>query len=436
MPMSEQSSLAVRWNKLALSAIKYTNTSPPLAARVLAMLHTAMYDAWSVYDKQAISTTTARYIKRHHDCGEDDVPKAISYAAYRVLAHCFWIVLPGEHRNMFRQLMEEYNYDADDCSYDTSSPQGIGNLVAKLVSEYRHGDGANQGGLFYYAAPWFDFTGYQSRNPSLPAPVKDVNYWQPLTGSDGKPQTFLAAHWPLVKPFALQYAWQFRPGPPYNTKDTPREFRKQAEEIYDLSQRLTGEQKAIAEYWADGPGMVTPPGHWCEIAQYVAGRNDYAEADCIKLFFALGNALLDASVACWDCKRKYEAVRPVTAIRTLLRRTDWNTFIPTPPFPEHVSGHSTFSRAASVILKNFTGSDEFGAAGVFEKGVSQAEPGKPEEDIQLPVWETFTAAAQQAGLSRLYGGIHFRKGNEDGLQLGEQVGNQVWEKALFYFNDK
>lgn len=436
--MPEHSPLTVRWNKLALIAIKYSKTSPPLAARILAMVHTAMYDSWSVYDKQAISTTTARFIKSYHECKEEDMPKAISYAAFRVLTHCFWSVLPIEHRNIFRELMDECKYDPDDCSIDIKSPQGIGNLIARLVIDYRRGDESNPDGILYYVSPWSDFTGYLPKNPPFPSPVRDVNHWQPLISNDGKPQNFLLSHWALVKPFALTYASQFRPEAPFNTNENQIEFRRQAEEVFSISQLLTPEQKAIAEYWADGPGTITPPGHWCEIAQYISDTScrDYSEANCIKLFFALSNALLDASIACWDCKRKFDSVRPITAIRTLLRRSDWNSYIPTPPFAEFVSGHSTFSRAASIILKNFTGSDEFGAAGVFEKGSSQIEPGKPEEDIQLSIWETFTAAAQEAGMSRILGGIHFKRGNEDGLKLGEQVGNCVWDKALFYFNDK
>lgn len=433
-----RSPLTVQWNKLALSAIKYCKTSTPLAARMLAMLHTAMYDAWSVYNKEAVSTTTATLIKRYKDCGDDDMPKAVSYAAFNVLTHGFWLALPKAHRNMFREWMMENNYDPDDGSYDLTSPQGIGNLLAKLVTEGRRGDGASQDGILFYTSPWADYTGYQSKNPPAPAPVQDVNHWQPLKGKDGMPQRFLTSHWALVRPFALTHAWQFRPEPPFNTRENNGDFRRQAEEIFSIVKQLTPMQKAIAEYWADGPGTVTTAGHWCEIAQYISDTNcrDYSEENCIKLFFALSNALLDASVACWDCKRKYDAVRPLTVIRSLLRRGDWNTYLPTPPYPGHVSAHSTLSRAASVILKNFTGSDEFGAQGVLEKGCSLIEPGKPDEDIQLPVWASFTDAAEQAGMSRLYGGVQFRRGNDEGLQLGEKVGNTVWEKALFYFNDK
>lgn len=436
--MPERSPLTVRWNKLVLQAIRHTRTSPPLAARCLAMVHTAMYDAWSVYEQKAISTTTARYIKRHDNCGEDDMPKAVSYAAFTVCTHLFWLALPPERRNMFRKLMEELEYDPGDRSADTVSPQGIGNLVARLLIDCRSGDGANEQGLFHHAAPLSDYTGYLPKNLPVPAPAKSISHWQPQTGSDGKPQTFLLPHWPLVKPFALRHAAEFRAPAPYNSKDNPVEFRKQAEEIYNISQALTPMQKAIAEYWADGAGTVTPPGHWCEIAQYLADTHckDYSEAESIRLFFALSNALLDASIACWDSKRKWDAVRPVTVIRELLRKRDWNPYIPTPPFAEHTSGHSTFSRASAVILRNFTGSDEFGAAGVVEKGSSLIEPGKPPEDIQLAPWKTFTAAAEEAGLSRIYGGIHFRKANEEGQKMGEQVGARVWEKVQFYFNDK
>jgi hypothetical protein len=156
----------------------------------------------------------------------------------------------------------------------------------------------------------------------------------------------------------------------------------------------------------------------------------------VKLFFTLTNALLDASIAAWDAKRRYDSVRPVTVIREIMHKKNWNSYIPTPPFPEHVSGHSTFSRASATILRNFTGSDEFGAAGVLEKGASIIEPGKPSADIQLPVWKTFSDAATEAGLSRMYGGIHFPRGNEEGQQLGGAIGEYVWKKAKFYFNDK
>jgi hypothetical protein len=453
MAYNSKQPIAIQWNQLTLDAIKCSQTSPPLAARALSMVHTAMYDAWSVYHACPISTNTALYMKVPDDqYDKEKVRKSFSYAAYRVLMELFWLVLPAENKDMFRDFMCELGYDPDDTSLLYNTPAGIGNLAARMVIECRNGDGSNPHGTLAMPS-WSDYTGYQPVN--TPDHINDISKWQPqkkeISPGVFKIQSFLVPHWGLVKPFALHYNWQFRPDPP--CKESEKEFREQAQEILDISACLTDEQKMIAEYWADGPGTFTPPGHWCEIAQYVL-RNETKNSTCIKLFFAISNALLDASIACWECKHYYDSARPVYVIRYLFENEDvqawagpckgtrtikgrqWQSYIDTPPFPEHVSGHSTFSRAAAVILKNFTGSDSFGGCYKVKKGCSRLEPGCniPGSDVSLD-WPTFSAAADQAGMSRLYGGIHFRKANELGLKLGNYIGTQAWEKALFYFND-
>lgn len=457
MPEPKSKPLALQWNLLTLEAIKITNTSPPLAARALAMVHTAMYDAWSVYNKCAFSTTTSRYIKRYgENCGENEVEKTFSYAAYRVLTDLFWLALPAENRNMFRNLMIQCDYNPDDCSMDITTASGIGNLIARLILDYRHGDESNQQGILFHFAPWSDFTGYQPVNPPEPLPVKDINHWQPLL-VNGKVQHFLVPHWPLVKPFALQFAKQFRPEPPFNTKDSPNDFKKQVQEIISISENLNDKEKSIAEYWEDGPYSYTPPGHWCEITQFVCEKQKYGNRDCIKLFFALANAFLDVSIACWECKRRYDSVRPITAVHELYRGRiikawggpfkgtvemdgkDWRPYqradFVTPPFPEYVSGHSAFSKAAAYIINAYTKRESFDGCFLVKKGSSLIEPGKtPSMDIMLE-WPTLTSAAEEAGMSGLYGGIHFKRANELGQKLGAAVGKCVWEKTLVYFND-
>lgn len=447
--------IAIQWNEAALLSIESCSTSPPLAARALAMLHTAMYDAWSVYEKCAISTTTAMYIKRHTSCTEDDIIKSICYAAYRVLTDLFWLALEPSKRNNFRDIMIQCKYDPDDCSLDLSKAQGIGNLVARLIIEYHRGDGSNQQGLLFHFAPWEDYTGYKPQNDPAPAPVTDINKWQPLT-VNGKIQKSLLPHWSLVKPFALSSSRQFRPVRPFNNNDNPTEFKNQSYELIQISERLTDAQKVVAEYWSDGPGTATPPGHWCKITKYVIETKSYDLEHAIKLFFAVCNALHDAAVACWECKRRHDAVRPITAIHELYRGkkikawggpgkgtvemdgADWipyqlSNFI-TPPFAEYVSGHSTFSMAAATVLCSFTGSDNFQANYIVKKGSSLIEPNiTPAFDIKID-WPTFSSAAAQAGESRLFGGIHFRRANDMGQQLGSSVGKCVWEKAVFYFH--
>jgi len=174
--------------------------------------------------------------------------------------------------------------------------------------------------------------------------------------------------------------------------------------------------------------------------------------DDVKLFFALNNAELDASIAAWDCKTAYDYVRPISAIRFLFagqtiqawggpglgtRAIDgatWRPYIPTPAFAEYTSGHSTFSAAAAEILRQFTRSDHFGASVTITRGSSFVEPGvAPVHDVVLS-WETFRDAADEAGISRRYGGIHFQDGDLEARRGGRLIGRQVWQKARKHFN--
>jgi hypothetical protein len=161
---------------------------------------------------------------------------------------------------------------------------------------------------------------------------------------------------------------------------------------------------------------------------------------------------LDASIAVWDAKRHYDYVRPVTAIRFLLGGQParawagpyqgtqlipgdtWQPYIATPPFAEYVSGHSTFSAVGAEVLRLFTGSDGLSAAVTVAAGSSPIEPGLvPQLDVVLS-WRTFSEAADEAGISRRLGGIHFEEGDLAGRALGRRIGARVWEKAQAYFN--
>jgi PAP2 superfamily len=219
---------------------------------------------------------------------------------------------------------------------------------------------------------------------------------------------------------------------------------------------LTDREKAIAEYWADGPASETPPGHWCLMAQYISRRDVHNLDADVKMFFGLTNGLMDASISVWDCKRAYDYVRPITAIHFLFKGQrvyawggpnkgrqwiygeNWRPYqidtFPTPPFAEYVSGHSTFSSTSAEILRLFTGSDAFGAGATIAAGSSAFEPGvTPAADVNLK-WATFTAAAEEAGISRLYGGIHFADANVEGQKMGRKIAAKVWAKAQRYID--
>ncbi|MGH9838216.1 MAG: vanadium-dependent haloperoxidase [Blastocatellia bacterium] len=451
-PAFAEDNVALQWDQTALQAVRNTRMGPPMVARALAITHTSMYDAWAAYDPVAVGTRLGGTLRRpteEHTLANKQ--KAVSYAAYRALLDLF----PASQHEMFARLMTGLGYDPNDNSTDTATPAGIGAVAAAAVIAYRHRDGANQLGDLHPGA-YSDYTGYRPVND--PEYINDPNRWQPLRLPNGQVQSFLAPHWGLVLPFAMTSASQFRPDRApafFEHRAFGWPYLRQALEVLYVSANLGDREKMISEYWADGPATETPPGHWCLLAQFVSRRDRHGLDDDVKMFFALTNGLLDAGIAVWECKRVYDYVRPVTAIRYLFKGQrvkawagpfrgaqyvfgeDWQPYQPasfiTPPFGEYVSGHSAFSTASAEVLKSFTGSDDFGASVTLPAGSSRIEPGlTPVADITLN-WATFSEAAEEASLSRLYGGIHFSDGNVQGRIMGRKIGAAVWKKAQAYF---
>jgi membrane-associated phospholipid phosphatase len=262
-----------------------------------------------------------------------------------------------------------------------------------------------------------------------------------------------------VKPFALTSATQFddhpevAPGPNY--LQSKKKLNADLAEVVEHSADLDPRRKLIVEYWADGPESELPPGHWSLFAQFVSARDKYGIDQDVKLFFAMQNASFDAGILAWHQKRKHVGVRPITAIRyfydgrrikawggpgqpvQLIDGGKWTPYNPgsnlTPAFPGYVSGHSTFSAASAVVLRAFTGSDRFGFETTIPANFGRVEPGVPAVPTVVR-YSTFTAAVDEAGLSRLYGGIHFADDNTVGQVLGTLAGQQAWAKAQFLFD--
>jgi hypothetical protein len=454
-------SLVSRWNDMALSGVRDAKLGAPMVSRALAIMHTCMYDAWTAYDERALGTQLRGALRRpFSERTPTNKEKAISYAAFRALED----VLPVDTDSVYIPLMKQLGYDPNDHSTDIETPAGIGNVACAAVLEFRHRDKANQLGDLAQG-PYSDWSGFAAVNTPGTIPARaaavDANHWQPLTYVDSNGnlvlQRFVGAQWCYVTPFALSKGEEFRealgPGP---AKYGSAEYQQQAEEMIALSAGLTDRQKMISEYWADGPNSEQPPGHWLRIALFVSARDHHTLDDDVKMFFALTNAMLDAGIAAWDTKRAYDSVRPVTAISLLFRGkrirawggpdkgtiemdgSQWIPYqpatFPTPPFPDYVSGHSTYSAAAARVLALWTRSDRFGDSALLPPGSSKIEPGvTPVRTIVLK-WETFSDAANEAGMSRRYGGIHFARADLAGRQLGRLVADKVWSRAQDFFN--
>lgn len=443
--------VVLQWDNAALQAIRATIPGPTVVSRALAVLHTCMFDAWAAYDATAVPTVARRGWRRPvSEATDSNKAQAVSFAAYRALVDLF-----PTQKAVFDALLSQLGYDASNVSMDTATPAGVGNAASATVLAVRHHDGSNQTGDLAPGA-YSDYTGYKPVN--TPTNLVDPNRWQPLLVVNSQGQTMTQAYttpqWGNVTPFALASGSAMRPAPPalYPSAD----FANQAAELVAISAGLTDVQKVTAEYFADGPNSEFPPGHWALFAQFVSRRDGHTLDDDVKMFFALGNALLDAGICAWDAKRAYDSVRPITAIHFLyagqliqawagpgqgtrtIRAEDWRPYqlstVVTPPFPEYFSGHSVFSAAGAEVLKSFTGSDALGASVTFKAGSSFGEPGiVPAMDVTLS-FPTFSSAADQAGMSRRYGGIHFARGDLTGRALGRVIGAAVWSKAKTYFD--
>jgi hypothetical protein len=449
--------VVVRWSSACLQAIRTAKPAPTVVARALAIVHTAIYDAWAAYDARALGTRLGDDLRRPaKERTLANKQRAMSYAAYLALVDLF-----PEQKTSFKAIMTEMGYDPNDPSEDLITATRVGKSAAQALIAFRHADGANQLGDLNPNA-YSDYTGYVPVNTV--DSLVDPTHWQPLriitkSGDSvvATVQKFATPQFGRVTPFALTSASQFRmpwvkPNEPFGG------LQRAVDEAVAYSANLTDREKVIAEYWADGPKSELPPGHWCLFGALVSARDHHSEDDDAKMFFAMANAGMDAGIAAWDIKRHFDTVRPVTAVRYYKKGqrilawagpgkgTDWidgatwqpyqQATVVTPPFAEYISGHSTFSAASAEVLRRFTGSDRFGASATIPAGSSLVEPGLvPARSVTL-AWPTFSDAADEAGISRRYGGIHFTHADLQGRLIGRLIGAQAYEKAESYWKGK
>lgn len=509
---------SVLWDQVVQSIVAEIQPGPTNAARIYATLHTAIYDAYAAHDKIAmrVSIDPDGDNIEMRDADPKDIETAMHYAAHTVLSSVF----PGQREQLDLVMRERL----DLSPYDTDSTEAqIGIDAAQdalFVRQEEQARVAND-----------PAAAYTPQNPN-PDQVTVIDAWTPEwrdtpTGRDV--QTFLSPEFPLLEPFALPSNPDgttnfeaIRPAAPEPffmdgftdtqidiasrtltlaapaiiggvayaagdtvpvTRDLVGEvinpgFITQAEYLIDVSANLSVQDRAVAEFWEDGPGTSYPPGTMMTLAQVVSTRDGHDFATDAQLFLAMGNAMLDAAIAAWDAKVVYDYVRPIQAIRdlgelglvgtegvdaltgeagqvitafagydpdtgaslgtqTILARNFVTYQDPagsfSPPFAEYVSGHSTFSGAAAAVLESFTGGTALGVGTTLPAGGSNFDPTFPETSLNLS-WAEFDVAAQEAGLSRIFGGIHFEDGNEAGLALGDTAGTLAADLADQFAN--
>ncbi len=238
-------------------------------------------------------------------------------------------------------------------------------------------------------------------------------------------------HWRDIRTLVIDSASQFIPirPPGFNIKDKNSEFYKKTIEVKNTGEKLTDEQKHIASFFDDNPFKMnvsghamyatkkfSPPGHWMNIVGIAAYKSNTDIATTIAAFTQTAIALFDGFISCWDEKYRSNLVRPETVINKYID-ANWRPFIQTPPFPSYTSGHSVVSAASAEIMTN-----------IFGENFNYRDSSEREFGIDDRSFTSFKAAAQEASISRLYGGIHYRFDIDEGAKQGEALGKFIVSK--------
>lgn len=370
----------VRWNEIYLQVVREAKTNPIRVSRALALLNAAMYDAIiAACDAKLAhrrSAPSSRDSRIKPLAPPDDlsshasVDAAVAAAATAVLG-TLYPDRSSEFERLAREVSEVRLAAGTHTVSDLEAGSAIGRAVGAAAVARARSDGAD--------AVW---------RGTIP---EEPGAWKPARPfRNDQPTEPLAGTW---RPWLMSSGSAFRPGPPPAFESAA--WRAEADEVVRVNDSLTDEQVAIARFWADGAGTDTPPGHWMRMGMQLTATYGLPIADTARALTYLALAQADAFIACWDAKFTYWSGRPTGLI------PGFASTIITPNFPAYISGHSTLSGASSVVLGAFF----------------------PAEAAAL------RAQAEEAAISRLYGGIHWRSDNDVGLQVGRQIGDLAVARA-------
>lgn len=391
------------WYRLVLELVRHTPTySPPVASRSFAYLGITAYEATASGNDGMV--TLAGQLNgfeplptREKDAVYDEavvLNTAVNFAVTNFFTHTG----PTGQRAlgaMEKRMREKVIAGVDPAVVERS--ETYGKTIAERILVWSESDG-----------------GAKIENMGFPLEYKlnpEPGHWVP-TSKIAQQQTPLLPEWGKVRTFAMPNGASCPlPPPPAYSEEEGSAFYKEALEVYDAVNLTDPDQRAIARFWSDDPMLSpTPPGHWISIAMQLLDEDKAGIDRMVETQALLGIAVADGFIGCWDAKFVYDLIRPVTYIKKVIDPT-WETLLITPPFPEYPSGHSTQSGAAAVVLEKL-----FGTNRAFTDRTHEADGLVPRKFASI--W----AAAEEAGISRLYGGIHYRAAIEKGLEQGRCIG--------------
>lgn len=378
-------------NPLAYPQFPFAN--PPYASRAYAYVSAAMYDALvSAYYYKKLYNRAAPYkvdATVNVLIPKSDLPSYPSEDATvaGVAEEMLKLLFPGD-QDFIQQKAEEHKrariISGANVRSDIDAGEALGRAVAQKFVTRARGDRA--GAAVGNQALWTQLETQTAATGETPWISQESPKRPPMLPLFGKVKTFLFD--------SLTMVTQIRPGPPPSTKSD--QFKKDLEEVKYYSDHYDRERFRIVSFWADGVNTITPPGHWNQIAAEEFVKQNFSEVRWARNMALLNMAMMDAAIACWDAKFTYFNPRPSQMDPSI------KTFTGLPNFPSYISGHSTFSGAAATILGHIL----------------------PASAVQ------FTAMANEASVSRLYGAIHYRSDIETGLVVGNKVGSYAVARAI------
>ncbi len=422
-----------------------------LVLRTTTLITNGWFDATAPYDPTAVGVYTRLGRRPANESSTNrNLNIALLYASYRVLNS----LLP-EQTPIWRDMLSHIGLDPDDDSNDLTTPIGLGNKSGSGVVRGRAHDGMNQlgdersrgkAGHKYNPQPYMDYTRYKPVNTAYR--LFDPSRWQPDLQRQGmglyKIQQFVTPQYALTEPYSYRHPRQFRVPPPYASDHHNSDaYKQQADEVLQASADLNDERKLKAELFDN---KIEALGF---SAVFAAQSQGLSLLEFIQLDFLTNMAAHDAGIFVWHEKRRYDAVRPFSAIRYLygrhrvtawggpglgtvrLRAIDWKSYLEEADHPEYPSASTCFCAAHAQAARRYLGHDDLNWEVPRPAGSSRVEPGITPADDTVLQFATWTDWATDCGQSRVWAGVHFQSAVDESARVCEVFG----DKASDYLDD-
>jgi hypothetical protein len=405
----QQALVAVKWMNLYRQMVANLHITPPPAARLFA------YGSITLYESALVQPTNYSSLQgKLNGLPKNSFTKAPN--------NTIDFIVTNEAMYKVTHFLMPYHYASDSLQIEDlykEIQQGYGNNKQAIAASKKYGLQLAAAIIAWCKKDHFDEA--NAKPYPIPSRSNNATVWAATDEINKQPYD---PYFNLCRPFVLQSANQFFvPSTIAFSTDSNSAFYKQAYEVVTTAANRTPTMDSIRFWWSDPTNSQTPSGHWIGIIGHVQQVQPYSFAELSKIYAFTAIAMADAFLSCWDSKYKVNLLRPETYIRNYIKgQENWVTGQkdPTPPFPEYPSGHSVCSGAAEIILTQLVGNV------VFTDSTNYSRTLEPR------VYSSFKQVAEEAGISRLYGAIHFREAIEKGLLQGRMVGAYCLERLKLY----